>query len=62
MLTLGGTMNPIRWLGVAWLAVILAGPASVSAQETGLRLTIDPTMVKGPMTARVTIVEFSDYQ
>ncbi len=55
-------MNPIRWLGVAWLAVILAGPASVSAQETGLRLTIDPTMVKGPMTARVTIVEFSDYQ
>ena len=55
-------MKPSRWLGVAWLAVILGGPASVSAQETGLRLTLDPTMVKGPTTARVTIVEFSDYQ
>ena len=59
---MGGNMKPIRWLGVAWLVTILAGSVSASAQEPAVNLTLDPTMVKGPATARVSIVEFSDYQ
>jgi hypothetical protein len=30
--------------------------------QSGPGLTIDPVMTKGPETAPVTIVEFSDYQ
>ena len=55
-------MKPIRWLGMAWLTVILAGPASASAQDSTIAVTLDPSMIKGPATARVTIVEFSDFQ
>lgn len=55
-------MKPIRWLGVAWIATILAGGALAAAQAPGVNLTLDPAMVKGAATARVTIVEFSDYQ
>jgi protein-disulfide isomerase len=52
----------IRWLWVASVAIALAASASASAQDAGVRLTLNPTMIKGPVTARVTIVEFSDYQ
>jgi hypothetical protein len=38
--------------------LVIAG-AGVAAP---VRITIDPTMVKGPAAAPVTIVEFSDYQ
>jgi protein-disulfide isomerase len=55
-------MKPIRWLGVAWLATVLAGAAPASAQNPAVNLTLDPAMIKGPATARVSIVEFSDYQ
>ena len=58
---MGGNMKAIRWLGMAWLATILAGGAA-AAQEPAVKLTADPAMTKGPATARVTIVEFSDYQ
>ena len=53
-----------RWLWLVWLGAALVAPASAAAQGpgTGVRLTIEPTMIKGPPTARVTIVEFSDYQ
>ena len=27
-----------------------------------IHITIEPTMIKGPATAPVTIIEFSDYQ
>jgi hypothetical protein len=27
-----------------------------------VRITMEPTMIKGPATAPVTIIEFSDYQ
>ena len=44
-----------RWL----LALVLLAPGPARAQ---FDLTVDPAMVKGPATAPVTIVEFSDYQ
>ena len=59
---MGGNMKPIRWLRVAWLATVLAGAAPAPAQDPAVNLTLDPTMVKGPATGRVTILEFSDYQ
>jgi hypothetical protein len=41
------------------LAAVLAGDV---AAQTAPELGADPAMVKGPATAPVTIVEFSDYQ
>jgi hypothetical protein len=47
----------------ALIAVIVAGPlAIVAAQDGGPRFTINPVMSRGPATAPVTIIEFSDYQ
>jgi protein-disulfide isomerase len=40
------------------LALLLTTPAS----RADVELTVDPGMVKGAAAARVTIVEFSDYQ
>ena len=51
-----------RWLWLAWLGAVLSGSVSAWAQDISPRLTLDPAMVKGPATAPVTIVEFSDYQ
>jgi hypothetical protein len=53
-----------RWVLVAWVGVALSGLPSASAEitETEGRLTLDPAMAKGSPTARVIIVEFSDYQ
>ena len=45
---------------MALLVLVLAG-GSVSGQ-TPSDITVEPTMVKGPAGAPVTIVEFSDYQ
>jgi len=42
------------------LMLAVAGPAT--AVEMIGNITVEPTMVKGPATAPVTIVEFSDYQ
>lgn len=53
-------MKLTRLLALAWLLAAFTLP--VSAQTGSVRLTLDPTMVKGPPTASVTIVEFSDYQ
>jgi protein-disulfide isomerase len=41
---------------------LLALLASSAGAQTPADLTIEPLMVKGPATAPVTIVEFSDYQ
>ena len=42
------------------LTLVLVRPA-VAVEMLG-DITVEPTMVKGPSTAPVTIVEFSDYQ
>jgi hypothetical protein len=42
------------------VALALAGP--VAGAEVLGDITVEPTMVKGPAGAPVTIVEFSDYQ
>jgi len=41
-------------------ASILAG--ALSAAAAPLRITVEPTMTKGPTSAPVTLIEFSDYQ
>ncbi len=45
-------------LASSLLALLLAAPAS----RADIELTVDPAMVRGAADARVTIVEFSDYQ
>jgi len=50
-----------RWLrAAALLPVVLALAAARTHAQ--VEITIDPTMVKGPRDAAVTIIEFSDYQ
>jgi hypothetical protein len=48
------------WIVPLVLALALAR-AAVGVEMLG-DITVEPTMVKGPATAPVTIVEFSDYQ
>ena len=43
------------------MAVLLALVGVGTAEMLG-DITVEPTMVKGPASAPVTIVEFSDYQ
>jgi protein-disulfide isomerase len=49
-------------MGLAGLLLLLAGLADRTAAQTGIERDADPALVKGPATAPVTIVEFSDYQ
>ena len=51
-------MPRLALLAASLLACLLAAPAS----RADVEMTVDPAMVKGPADARVTIVEFSDYQ
>jgi protein-disulfide isomerase len=44
------------------LVLVLALARAAPAIEMLGDITVEPTMVKGPPTAPVTIVEFSDYQ
>lgn len=53
-------MTPLRVLAVLGLLAALA--PSAAAEEGPVRLTLNPTIVKGSPTAPVTLVEFSDYQ
>jgi hypothetical protein len=46
----------------AWLVALLAGLTGGVTAQTAPELCVNPIMVKGPPTAAVTIVEFSDYQ
>jgi hypothetical protein len=46
----------------AWLLALVAGFAAGAGAQTAPELGAEPTMVKGPATAPITIVEFSDYQ
>jgi hypothetical protein len=50
-----------------WRAVLLAAPLcalllAAPTSRADIDVTAEPTMVKGAADARVTIVEFSDYQ
>ena len=48
---------------VALLAVVVAGALFlVPRTPAQVTLSVEPTMTKGPADARVTIIEFSDYQ
>jgi hypothetical protein len=49
-------------LRVLWLLILVALLAPAAVAQTPAELTIEPIMVKGPASAPVTIVEFSDYQ
>jgi hypothetical protein len=53
MASLGGGL-----LAAAVLATVLSVPRS----RADVDLTVDPAMTRGAQEARVTIVEFSDYQ
>jgi hypothetical protein len=35
---------------------------TLTATAAPIRVTVEPVMIKGPATAPVTIIEFSDYQ
>ena len=49
-----------EWLlGVTILGAALAVASPTRGQ---VDVTLDPAMTKGPLAAKVTIVEFSDYQ
>jgi len=50
-------------LVVALLAVVAAGALFlVPRTPAQVTLSVEPSMTKGPAGARVTIIEFSDYQ
>ena len=50
------------WIGVT-LSLLTLGVAAFPARAVAqVELTWSPSMVKGPSTAPVTIIEFSDYQ
>ena len=54
------------YLGVALALVVLAVVAVMTPgarrARADVELTVNPAMTRGPATAPVTIVEFSDYQ
>jgi hypothetical protein len=50
-----------RWLFVTALASLALAPGA-SRGQAPVELTVNPSMVKGPAGAAVTIFEFSDYQ
>lgn len=52
---------PRRVYTILSVLLVALGPAALDAQNP-VDLTIEPSMVKGPLNAPVTIVEFSDYQ
>ena len=56
--------GPVRTLATLIAAIALATVPGTFAQDgagTG-KFTVNPVMAKGPATAPVTIMEFSDYQ
>ena len=51
----------IRIVPLVLVLVLVLVRAAAAVEMLG-DITVEPTMVKGPPTAPVTIVEFSDYQ
>jgi hypothetical protein len=56
--------GPVRRLAILIAAIALVtAPAAFAQDGAGSsKFTVNPVMAKGPATATVTIVEFSDYQ
>ena len=52
----------MRTLITLIIACTLAAAPGALAQDTSPRFTVNPVMARGPASAPVTIVEFSDYQ
>jgi len=55
-----GLWTLLALLAVGFWALLVLLPARTASQS--LSITLNPVMVKGPLAAPVTIVEFSDYQ
>ena len=60
-------MNPgslrSRWsVRVYTIVLVSILGLTITGAASPIRITIEPTMTKGPASAPVTIVEFSDYQ
>jgi protein-disulfide isomerase len=51
-----------RPAGLVLVAAVLAVTGLALGAAAQVHLTVEPFMTKGPATAPVTIVEFSDYQ
>ena len=51
----------IRFVPLVTALVFVLAHAAAALEMLG-DITVEPTMVKGPASAPVTIVEFSDYQ
>ncbi len=52
----------MRRLAILIAAIALVTAPGAFAQDGAGTFTVNPVMAKGPATATVTIVEFSDYQ
>jgi hypothetical protein len=58
----GGPVRRLAILIAAAIAVVTAPGAFAQEGAGSGKFTVNPVMSKGPATAPVTIVEFSDYQ
>jgi hypothetical protein len=56
--------GPVTRLAILIAAIALVAAPGTFGQDTAGtgKFTVNPAMSKGPVTAPVTIVEFSDYQ
>jgi hypothetical protein len=54
--------GPVRRLATLLATIALVTAPGAFAEEGAGKFTVNPVMAKGPATAPVTIVEFSDYQ
>ena len=58
----GARRSGVYTIRTTWLASLLALVAGTAGAQAPPESGADPSMIKGPATAAVTIVEFSDYQ